>query len=287
LAAGVACCLLFQSAQASLVLSDGFNYTSGGNLSGNGSWNGGFSTTYVTVGSGNLTYPGLADFSPSGNEASVLVNNTAGTSSSPWWTAATFSSAPSSGDVYASFLLNYSTIAAGANYTFMGLLPTAGNTGTFSSANDPVDMAEKTVTGGYELGVRSYGGSAVYGTTPPVLTLGTTYLVVLDYSFSAKTVSLFIDPTLGGAPEGTPTAVSTAGTKAATDLDSIYLRSAGNQAAGGGVASPPFLVDDVRIGTTWADVTPAAVPEPTAVTLVGLGVLGLGLARRMRRGLAA
>lgn len=42
-----------------------------------------------------------------------------------------------------------------------------------------------------------------------------------------------------------------------------------------------FLVDNLLIGTTWADVTP--VPEPSTLALAGLGMLGLAFARRMRR----
>ncbi len=34
-------------------------------------------------------------------------------------------------------------------------------------------------------------------------------------------------------------------------------------------------MDDLRIGTTWANVTPAAVPEPASLSLLGLGALAL------------
>jgi len=46
------------------------------------------------------------------------------------------------------------------------------------------------------------------------------------------------------------------------------------------IAGTKFFVDELRIGTTFADVTP--IPEPVTLTLLGLG--GLGLIRRRRNG---
>src|SRR6266403_4861719 len=57
--------LAFQSANATLLYEEGFNYPSGA-LSGNDSWLGGASG--LTVGNVNLTYPGLADAANPGND---------------------------------------------------------------------------------------------------------------------------------------------------------------------------------------------------------------------------
>jgi len=44
-----------------------------------------------------------------------------------------------------------------------------------------------------------------------------------------------------------------------------------------------FLVDEHRVGTTWADVTPAAIPEPSTLMLTGAAFLtSLFLLRRRR-----
>ena len=247
-------------AQGSLYLQDGFNYASGGTLAGNGAWANSYSL--VTVGSNSLTYAGLTDISPPGNEAAVAANNNAPLTPSTFWTASTFGTSAGSGVVYAAFLLNYTAMASGANYTFMGMLPSTGNGGTFSNVADPCDLAEKASGSGYTLGIRTLGQGASYATN--VLALNTVNLIVMKYDFTAKTASLFINPSLTGGEPATPDAYS-AGTSAAANLDQIYLRAAGNISSGGGVASPPYLVDTIRIASTWAEVTPLATVSPASM----------------------
>ena len=123
------------------------------------------------------------------------------------------------------------------------------------------------------MGIRGGGVSAVYTPSGTPYSVGTTYLVVLGYDFGAanNNMSLWVNPTPGGSmPLATLTLNST--TKA-TSIDNVGFKS---QATTG-----QFLIDNLLVGTTWADVTP--VPEPAAFALAGLGVLGLVLARRIRR----
>lgn len=42
-----------------------------------------------------------------------------------------------------------------------------------------------------------------------------------------------------------------------------------------------FNLDELRVGTTWADVTP--IPEPATIGMLGLGALVTIMARRMRQ----
>ena len=276
----IAClCLMFHSMQASQLLQEGFNYTPGSDLAGNGPWLHDYS--YITVGSNRLTYPGLADTAPAGYEVSVVLNPNLGSASTPFYTYSPFT-AVSNGTVYASFLLDYPSMSGSPNYTFMGLLPASGsgpgNGGTFNNTYDPCDLAEKATSGGYTLGIRSYGQGATYGSA--LLALNSTNFIVLKYDFTSRRASLFINPSVTGDEPATPDANSV-GSSAATSIGQIHFRAAGNQAAGGGVNSPPFLVDTLRVGTTWADVV-AAVPQTPATKLAfttqpGAGVVGSAL----------
>jgi hypothetical protein len=90
-------------------------------------------------------------------------------------------------------------------------------------------------------------------------------MVVLEYNFATTTASLFLDPTLGASQ---PTATLTlAGSGSVTAIDNVGFKA---QATTG-----DFLVDNLIVGTTWADVTPVATPEPSTFALAGLGLLGL------------
>jgi hypothetical protein len=263
------------SASAALYLQEGFNYTyspSGNPLAGNGAWVN--STPLVTVGNTNLIYATLADISPAGNDASVASNTSTTTDA---YSACGFTKV-TSGVVYASLLLDCSALQYGQNYTIIGLLPAAGNGGTFSSANDPCDIAMKTAADGvgYYMGARAYGQSATFDTTTE-LTNNTASFIVIKYNFSSKTASLFVspDPTLG--EPATPT-VSSVGSSVAGDMSQIYLRAVRNAL---GVVAAPFQVDTLRVGSTWADVTPAVQIAPASklvfATVPGTGTAGLPL----------
>lgn len=283
-----ALCLLVQTAQAQL-FQDGFNYTSGINLYNASS---GYqaspsaNTASVAIGSGSLTYPGLADFSPSGNDVSVAAG-----SSTAAQTAASFT-AQSSGTVYASFLLDVTALATGAgntqNYGMAGMPPTGA---AYASGTDPcgIVLLGNVSNGSYDLGVRSSGNGSGsnHSYTGSTLTANTVYLIVLKYDYGVDKASIYIDPTsLGGADPGTPSAIMTTPAGAApANLSQFYIREGGNS-LGVNDASAPYLVDDLRIGTAWADVTPAMVPEPSTFALIGLGALSLGFWRRMLGGAA-
>ena len=248
-------CLLFQSAQATILFSEAFNYNTGalgGNVNPSTSiWNGG--ATGLTIVGANLTYAGLAD--QGGNELQIA-NGTAGSS------YITFAN-QTSGQIYYSFLFNASVVDS-ANTYFTAMNPGATAPGGGADAIDAYYYS----SGKMEVRANAQSASAGTGTA---LTLGTTYLIVEEIDLDAKTASLWLNPTPGAAA---PTATATLSGITATAVDNVGFKTQ----AGTGT----FVVDNLLIGTTWADVTPLGVPEPATFALAGLGMLGLVFVRRMR-----
>lgn len=260
------------SAQA-VYLEERFDYAVGP-LAGSGLWTN--TAAPITVASGSLTYPGLAELSPAGNAGRVTSNTG---SSSAVFTQRPFDTIATSGTVYCSAILDFTGF--GANITIMGLLP-ANIATPGTAANDPCDLAFNPVNPvnsaeGFRLGIRSKGQSSAYA--PTVLYLNTVNLVVMKYDFTAKTASLFLNPIPGEAEPASANAFSTSTTAAVSDLSVFFLRAAANTST-----TPTFLIDDIRIGATWADVTPLVVPEPSGSGLILAGLLVWMSGRRILRG---
>ena len=103
------------------------------------------------------------------------------------------------------------------------------------------------------------------------------YFGVLKYTFngSTPTAQLFLSPDPTAAEPGTADVTVTGIGSTVANISDVGFRAQSSGVVGN------FVFDNVMVGTTWADVT--TVPEPTTFALAGLGMLGLVLARRMRR----
>ena len=141
-------------------------------------------------------------------------------------------------------------------------------------------------TGTFDLGIRASTTAANTTYWSADLTPGSTYFVVVGWAESATPgtgglSSLWINPnssTYGAsiAPAADGSTVGTFSATAANDhTDSLIL--------GAGIASgttpSQTWVDEIRVGDTWADV----VPEPSTLTLAGLGALFMVSCYRARR----
>jgi hypothetical protein len=260
----------FQRADATLLFEDGFNYNPGSlgpanvsppGLSGN-AYGGGSSR--ITVVSGNLTYPGLQDlggnsiqdtWTGAGSVYNTYADQNIGTTAS----------------IYYSFLLNATAISVGTNY--LTSLNPGVQTPNGSSDALQIDVAPG-IAGNYVLGLRTAGKSITvdFGTQ---LSLNTTYLVVAEYTFGGvgvSSASLFVNPTPGGSQPAADLTLAGSGT--VTDIDDVGFKAQSTPA-------DTFLIDNIFIGTTWGDVTPA--PEPGTLSLVLAGMGALGLVTRFRR----
>ena len=133
-------------------------------------------SSQIKIVAGNLTYPNLADPSPVGNEFTI-----SGASASSTFCQFN-SSAITGGSVYYAFLAQCTTQPSATEET---MSPISTRSATIGSS-DPADIYVKASGAGFVMGVRKNGGNATYASSPTVLSLNTTYLVVLKYTFNPR-----------------------------------------------------------------------------------------------------
>ncbi len=266
------------SARADLMAYEGFNYPVGTNLNGQnggvgfaGPWApGGFNASvfnHLTIGSGSLTFDNLLI---SGNHASAGAQNAiAGLTrplAQPLGTPGTVS--------YISFLLRpEGTLGQGALNGFFGVtLETQGGSEPQLFIGKPGGGAVNR----YVLENRGGANQVASGVAPVV---GEPVLLVVKAEFSAGNdrFTLFVDPTPGGIEPASGTVKSDANVGLITGL-TLYSTGA-------------FSIDELRVGTTFADVTPLGpgpvVPEPGSLSLFVLslgGVVGYRWRQQRRLG---
>ena len=204
-------------------------------------------TTPGDVGN-NLSYSGLA--TSAGNRTTLVAANNQDINKGI---------SGISGTGYFSFLLKVTnttnlTSATGGEY-FIGFGNTNATNLTIYGAR--IYIKAGTTPNTFQLGImNTTGGTPTPSFSATEYPAGTTIFVVgkLNLSTSPYTADLFINP-VPGAAEPAPTTTNNAGTSTTsfTTFASIFLRQAGS----GTSTTGNLEIDEIRAGSTWADVTPA------------------------------
>jgi PKD repeat protein len=235
--------------QAGLLVEEHFDYSASTNLTGNtpvtgGTWGGGGSS--VILGSGLGSPGGFA--AASGNKIKIGTSGLAQTNR--------FATV-NSGTVYMSYLIQFNSLKAGGVMMWGGL--------SLNGAAEYAQLQYTNTTGNtyYQLGLG--GRSTTAGTNamiPTQFTVGQTQLVVVAYTFVSGAandiMSLWINPNsstfgAGSAPAADLTAIAAS---EAGSLNTIDIKNS---------STLPFntILDEMRVGTNWASVLPAAISAPS------------------------
>jgi hypothetical protein len=240
--------------EAALIAYDGFDYTADTNLAGsNGGtgWSGAWSGGSHKVTTNSLTYGSLQT---SGQRVSLQGQ---ATFSEP---NRAFGSAPATGHLFVSWVNDATN---GTNFNTLRLQ----------------NGSNRAVVVGNHFNEGSGGNWSIYSGGASFTNLAVSskpvsgiQLVVVDLDLDTNTANLYIDPaSLSGGAPATPDATFTFGSSLFTNT----LQFGQGANAGGGAG-----FDELRVGTTFADVTP--VPEPAALVSLTGGAALLGMLRRRR-----
>lgn len=258
--------LLTTLSSATLLMEENFNYATGQltSVSSNAWVNFSGTGNYIPVISGNLSYAGYPS-SNIGNQIHIVSVTSSAEDVYREFAAQT------SGDVYASFLVNINNTSGLAPDTstngdyFVSLQPEASTSYTVRIA-----IKKSPVTGKIRLGLRA---SAATGSAPAVwhtqdLDTNTVHLIVFRYSLIAgnlnDTCRMWIDPSLSGTePSPDLVQVATAGTDPVS-IGRLAIRQ--GYSSNPAVATPNADIDGIRVGTQWSDISGINVSGPNIVS---------------------
>jgi len=241
---------------AQVLLYEPFDYATPAFIGGNGGAVGSTSNNWIThsvttgptntvnIEDGNLTYPGLA--SSTGNKVFLFSNRNA-----------------TSRDVNRA-------ITSTSKVLYYSALVTVVDTVQLKTTGDyflhfGATSGAENITLGARLAVKSVGtatnfrfmilnisgGTPVYADNGADLNVGTTYLVVVKYDISSPVTvaTMWVNPvSIGGTEPAGGISNNTGSSTSFTSFGSICLRN--------GSATPKSYIDEIRVGATFADVTP-------------------------------
>ena len=229
-----------------LPLYEGFDYNVGANLEDQANWTGFFSGDNILVGGpGGLTYAGLA--SQTGNHISF---DGGGIDNKIEFTGVT------SGEVFASFIFNITDQSSITDLTDGGYFAALAESDSTFDTRVWVHPTTDPVGTTYEISITNASSGAVFAGSYNV---GDNVLIVLSYAPGVGTVKGWVNPTSLGGVEPTPDFSETDATVAAT-IDRFIVR----QDSPG--ETPSILFDELRIGTSFEEVTPTTLSNADFVS---------------------
>ncbi len=214
-----------------LPYTESFDYTAAETLTEQDAWTSLFSGDDVLIASGNLNYSSLSGFGNSisfdGGGADPVVDFTP----------------TNSGKIYSSFMLKIDALDAAATNGYFGIL--RNDNGGYESRLWISPLSATT----YSVGI-SNGGSLTE-ISSDVHNIGDTVFIVFNYDIDNDTVSVWTNPGLGVA-EPTASATEASLTSGNTFTQFLLRQDSATE-------TPTLIMDELRIGTTWADVTPGTL----------------------------
>jgi len=238
-------------AQPSLPYTETFNY-SVGNLVGNDGWavTGLNTLSPVQVTSGSLSYTGLP--TSIGNKVALL---NAANYEDPGFDIVPVGNQTDPSNVFVSFILNVINAGNTTGDYFQHVSSAGTGVTDFHSR-----VFVRQGTGGasfFNIGIRHQTSDTIYWDSAE-LPVNTNVFIVVSYDFvpvtGNDTSRLWINTALG---QSSPPAPNLTATAIGTDLAAVGRI---NLRQGSGNTSLSLEVDEMRIGTSWADVTPGSAP---------------------------
>lgn len=235
--------------QGQLLLHEPFNYTpdpaNGIYTQSAGQWVRINTGDSILVEAGSLSYTGLA--ASTGNRIKF---DGSGSDNYTTFTSQT------SGTVYSSFILNVS--ALGGLSTTGGYFTGFSDAATSTTFGATVWLKLSATAGKYKIGIATRTTAAAVSWLPGDYDPATSYFIVRAYEMIAgagNDVGKIWINAVPGAAEPAADAIAAAGTDL-TSVQKVFLRQ-------DNATNTPFVeVDEIRVGTTWASVTPSSVVPP-------------------------
>ena len=222
----------------SLPLYEGFDYTVGADLGAQPNWNNfSGSANPIDVVAGNLSYSGL--IAPTGASVQLDGSENSNIDSEITFTPVT------SGEVYASFIINISDLSNITDLNDGGYFAVLGSFDARLWVHPDTDPVGTT----YDIALTNGSSGSNFTTTK--YNTGEDVFIVMSYNIDTGAINGWVNPAGADLGGSAPAALLTDTDGSPNpSIDTFVLR----QDSGG--ETPVMTFDELRIGTSWADVTP-------------------------------